>query len=78
VSAGEYPGQLSDYSLAAPVVEAIEALLAGKHRRQRRGAIEAAQVPIGLTALEGKNDPAMRSGNMAIVLWRGLNVRFQW
>ena len=59
MSAGEYPGQLRDDGFAAPFVEAIEVLLA---EQQRRGAIEAEQVPFGLAALEGKKEPAMRWG----------------
>lgn len=72
MSAGEYPGQLSNDSLAAPFVEAIEVLLAEQHRRRRRGVIDAERVPFGLAALEGKKEPAMRWGRMAIVLWRWL------
>jgi hypothetical protein len=68
VSACEYPGQLSDDRFAAPFVEAIEVRLAEQQRWQRRGSVEAEQVPFGFAALAGKKVSVMRWWRMAVVL----------
>jgi len=70
LSAGEYPGQLSDDSPAAPFVEAIEVFLPEQHRRQRCSAIDAEQVPWGSprSKEEGTGDEMGAHGNRSLAV----------